>query len=264
VKTRGRSWHLAIVILLAVIGIGASLALDLDAVNRIITSDIGRTILKFAALALAASPGIVSFARAERRAAIAALSQAARDGVEELEAILSSAINALFDGEPAHHIRANVMIYAKDRLKMFASANMRAFLDYKMELAIGQGCAGEALRRAIEAPVMEYWRPVLARGPDMSRRALKARWKLTPDQIRKTADILWVMSMPLIANSAGKRAVVGVLNFDGVVADLKNPEVFHKQAFIGTSMRMADRIVEHLMTKCRLMLDNIDNRFRDI
>jgi hypothetical protein len=261
-KQRKSAWPLTFVVLAAITGIGASLVLDLDAVKIAIGSDFLRTVWKFAALALAATPGILSFARAEHRASAAARLQAARDGVQELASILSSAIVSLFDGELPQHIRANVMICANGKLRMFANANMGAFLDYQMELSKGQGCAGEAWRQAEEDPVNGYWKPVLARGNRMSKAALKTVWKLNPEQIRKTADIIWVMSIPLLSNSKGRRDFIGVLNFDGVGADLKRPSVFQRQDFIISCMRMSERIVEHLMGTCKATLDNLDNRFR--
>jgi hypothetical protein len=158
--------------------------------KAIVASDAIRLILKSIALAMAATPGIVSFARSEHRATQALVSQNAKEGVAELERILASAISILFDGEQSNHIRANVMRAIHGRLRMFSSANMEAFLDHQMELSLGQGCAGEAWERALNSPVSEYWKPVYALGKELTTRQLRTRWKRTSEQMGLTSHIL--------------------------------------------------------------------------
>ncbi len=253
---------LFIIVPVALVGIVLSIAVDSDPVKATIASDLARLLIKSAALILAASPGIVSYARAEHRAGQALTAQAAREGVADLEDILVSAISILFDGEPTHHIRANVMLRIGEKLKMFCSANMKVFPDYQMELAKGQGCAGVAWEKAMGDPMSECWKPVYAPKTQLAAKQLRSRWNLSAEQIAMTTHILWVLSIPVFGKVGGRRDFLGVLNFDGVLADLQQSDIIREEKFIGTCVAVGERIADHLLTKCKPMLERLDRRFR--
>jgi hypothetical protein len=141
---------------------------------------------------------------------------------------------------------------------MFCSANMKIFPDYQMQLGIGQGCAGVAWQKAISDPISECWRPVYAPRAQLTGGQLQSRWKLSSEQIRLTTHILWVLSIPLFRNDRGKREFLGVLNFDGVNAELSQPERLQESQFIGSCAAIGERIVGHIMTRCVPALVQLD------
>jgi hypothetical protein len=241
----------------------ASILVDLEPIKTTLSSPILRVVIKSAALLLAASPGIVSFARAELRAEQGLAEKSAKEGIAELQNILVSAISILFDDEPMNHIRANVMLRIGDRLKMFCSANMAVFPDYQMELSKSQGCAGVAWERAVTVPISECWKPVFAPKTQLTTRQLRSRWKLSAEQIGMTSHILWVLSVPIFGNVRGRREFLGVLNLDGVVAELRHPDVIGKKEFIGSCVKVGERIADHLLTECKAVLVRLDSRFSE-
>ena len=232
---------------IALLVVGGVVSIGADAV---VQDPLPRIVTKCAAVLMIASPGILSFARAEQRARQASAENSAKEGVAELEEMLFQAIPILFDGEPPHRLRANVMIKAGQHLQMFCSANMKIFPDYQMRLSIGQGCAGAAWQKAIGDPISDCWKPVYAPRAQLTGNQLQSRWKLSREQIRLTGHIRWVLSVPLFRNDRGKREFFGVLNFDGVNGELLRPARLKEKRFIGNCAAVGERIAEHVTTRC--------------
>jgi hypothetical protein len=115
-----KSTFLVPIIAAAALGIMTSLVVDIEPVREIIVYPLLRLTIKCEGLLLAASPGTVSYARAEVRARHASFEQSSKDGVAELENMLFSAIRILFDGEPSQRLRANVMIKIGQSLNMLS------------------------------------------------------------------------------------------------------------------------------------------------
>ena len=93
---------LGLLIPIAAMGLAVSIAIDLDAVKVVFTSIPLRFMVKVLGLLFAATPGIVSYARAEHRPRQSIMAQSTKEAIADLEDLLVSAVAVLFDGEPAH------------------------------------------------------------------------------------------------------------------------------------------------------------------
>jgi hypothetical protein len=74
---------------------------------------------------------------------------------------------------------------------------------------------------------------------------------------RNAADVL---SIPLFRNDRSVREFMGVLNFDGVNADLFQPERIQHGKFIGSCVSTGETIVNHLLAKCMPMIERLDRQ----
>jgi len=148
-----------------------------------------------------------------------------REALDELRDYFRAAIVRLFSDEDNNTIRANIMVVNSGELVTLCSINMEFCKDFDIHLQYGQGCAGEAWKRAREKPISECWVPVLAPRTNLSLEELKEKWHFTDDLIEKTKDVLWVISTPIFYHTNLKMQFVGILNFDGVGNNLKNPKI---------------------------------------
>ena len=136
------------------------------------------------------------------------------------------------------------MVVEHEELTMLASANMEVFPDYQLRLRRGQGCAGTAWERAVAASTYNFWRPVQATQTQLTKALLRRRWKLTEEQISRTAHILWILSIPLFFRVGSRREFAGVLNFDGVHEPLRSPHRLMQPDFIGQCVTLGDNLVD--------------------
>ncbi len=246
--------------LLGIVGVGVAvtIAMDLDAAKKLITSVELRAGIKAFALAFSAGSGVYSYIRSEQRHLESSLKQERRDTIARLEDMLASSIQNLFVGERPETIRANVMIASREELHMLASVNMLVFPDYKVRLRKGQGCAGVAWQQALDAAVSDFWKPVVATSMDLTSSLKKGKWKLTEDQIQMTSHILWIVSVPLFRRSQGQRTFLGVLNFDGVHRSLEHPERLSQSDFMGQCAAIGERVAEAVSSQGALLPTQVD------
>ena len=243
---------------LVALGVAASLVIDLDAVKTLIGSSAVRVTIKALALALSAGSGVYSYIRSEQRHRESSRKQERREALSKLEATLASSIQNLFVGELPQNIRANLMIVSGYELRMLASANLLVFPDYNVRLRKGQGCAGVAWERAVEGPIDDCWKPVYATTVQLKPSLLKARWKLTEEQIRQTSHILWILSIPLFRKSEGQRTFLGVLNYDGVHKALIHPATLSEPDFVGRCVAMGERVAEVVASEWAIASGQVD------
>ena len=241
-----------------ILGIGASLVVDLEFFKTFVTSTPVRILIKGIALALSSGAGVVSYVRSEQRHRESSREQQRREAVALLESTLASSIQNLFIGERPETIRANLMVAAGNELRMLAGCNMLVFPDSKVRLRKGQGCAGAAWQQAFDATISEFWRPVVAMTTDLTRRRKKDTWHLSDDQIRLTSHILWIVSIPLFRTRQGQRTFLGVLNFDGVHERLRNEVRLSNAEFLGECASVAERVAEIICSPPASLLTNID------
>jgi hypothetical protein len=248
------------VVSLATLGVIAALAVDLDVVKSLIGSSALRVGIKALALSFSAGSGVYSFIRSERRHHESSIKQERREALVELERTLVSSIQNLFVGEPREIIRANVMVVSGEELGMLASVNMQVFPDYRLRLHKGQGCAGVAWEQAVDGPIDDCWKPVYAAKAQLTPSSLKGRWKLTDEQIRKTKNILWILSIPLFEKTESRRTFLGVLNYDGVHRMLEQPGRLSQPDFIGSCVVVGERVAEVAAAQRSLMHAKVDTR----
>ncbi len=245
---------------IVVLGIIASLVLDLDIIKSSIGTPWLLLTLKAVTLALAAGSGVFSYIRSEQRHKESATAQEHREALAQLEGTLFSCIQNLFVGEQVSTIRANVMTVCNDELCMRASANMRVYSDYKVRLKKGQGCAGLAWERAVECSMADCWQPIYVPKAQLTTTLLKKKWKLTDEQIRLTSHILWILSIPLFRKSASQHTFIGVLNFDGVNRPLRRSGRFRQQDFKRSCLAAGDRIADITSALDAIEALSIDNQ----
>jgi hypothetical protein len=152
------------------------------------------------------------------------------------------------------------MIVSGDVLRMFCSVNMEVSPDVHVTLRKGQGCAGVAWKQAVDGPIGDCWKPVYAPRAQLTPRRLKERWKLTEEQIERTGDILWVLSIPLFAHVGDSRRFLGVLNYDGVQQELARPRRLDEEEFLRQSIKMGEKIAEVLLEQCESVLGSVDRQ----
>jgi hypothetical protein len=73
----------------------------------------------------------------------------------------------------------------------------------------------------------------VAKRTDLTAKRQKNKWHLTDEQVRLTAHILWIVSIPLFTKTPGQHTFLGVLNFDGVHQPLQRPERLSQPEFLG-------------------------------
>jgi hypothetical protein len=161
---------------------------------------------------------------AEQRYQEVEIERRKREALDELRDYFRAAIVRLFTGEDNNTIRANIMVVNLQELVILCSINMEFCKDFDIHLQYGQGCAGEAWKRATKKPISECWVPVLAPKTNLSQKDLYEKWHFTDDLIEKTKDVLWVISTPIFYHVDSKMQFIGILNFDGVGSNLKNPK----------------------------------------
>jgi hypothetical protein len=247
-----------LIITIALLGVAAALAVDLDMVKTLITSQAWRVGTKAVALLLSAGSGVYSYIRSEQRHRDSLHKQEKREAIALLEATLASSIHNLFVGELVPTIRANLMVVSDNELQMLAGANMLVFPDFKVRLRLGQGCAGAAWQQAIGSTISDFWRPVVAKSTDLTPRRQKDRWHLTDEQVRLTGHILWIVSIPLFTKSQGQRTFLGVLNFDGVHQQLRHPDRLSQPDFLGQCAAVGERVAEVVSSQEAALLGQID------
>lgn len=218
-RIRGLRYWLPFVI--ASLGIAGNIALNLPRDDQLMLNPNLRLALLALTLAAAATPGLLSYARAESRYDRSERDRRRREGLDVLRELLRGAIQRLFPDEQPASIRANVMTVQGDHLSILCSVNMELYPDSEIELAYGQGCAGAAWKRACEAPMSERWVPVLAPSARISPRYLRERWGFDENQVRMTRHLMWVLSTPVFRRSAGESQFIGILNIDGVGKELR-------------------------------------------
>ena len=176
----------------------------------------------------------------------------------QLEITLTSSIQNLFIGEVLHTIRANLMVVSGSELKMLAGSNMLVFPDFKVRLHKGQGCAGAAWKQAEGSTISDFWRPVVATSTDLTPKRQKEKWHLTEEQVRLTAHLLWIVSIPLFTRSHGQFAFLGILNFDGVHRQLRHVDRLSQPDFLGQCASVGERVAEVVSNLGAALLEQID------
>ena len=175
-----------------------------------------------------------------------------------LEATLVSSIQNLFVGELPQTIRANLMVVSGNELQMLAGSNMLVFPDFRVRLRLGQGCAGAAWEQAEGSSISDFWRPVVATSTDLTTRRQRDMWHLTEEQVRLTAHILWIVSIPLFTRSHGQLTFLGVLNFDGVHQQLRHADRLSRPDFLGQCAAVGERVAEVVSTSGSPLFGEID------
>lgn len=239
-------------VLIAAIGIIANLALDVLTGLGLIGPQFGLPLYLLArivALSAAVFPGLYALGKAEKRER----TRQRRREIADVSRVLEASVRRLFPNENLNHIRANLMIVVGDTLDVLCGWNMDAYPDSKMSLGYGEGVAGKVWVRATENPLSKCWQPVYAPREQLHRRNLGDQWGLDSRDIEKTSHIRWILSTPLLHRNADILKFLGVLNLDGVTADLNSMEVFEDSQFHLKCVAVADlvgnRIVEgDLMT----------------
>jgi hypothetical protein len=240
------------------VGVVATLAVDLDIVKTLITSAGLRTGIKAFTLLLSAGSGVYSYVRSERRHSESSQRQERREAMALLEATLASSIQNLFVGELPQTIRSNLMVVSGHELQMLAGSNMLVFPDFKVRLRIGQGCAGAAWEQAEGSSISDFWRPVVATSTDLTTRRQRDTWHLTEEQVRLTAHILWIVSIPLFTRLHGQLTFLGVLNFDGVHQQLRHADRLSQPDFLGQCASVGERVAEVVSNLGAPLLEQID------
>lgn len=227
---------------IALVGILANLVLDYLTATGQLGPHHGLRFYVFRLLALAAAvfPGLFALARTEMRES----ARRRREQLDTLTSVLEASVRRLFPDENPYLVRANVMLAEGDQLRVLCGWNMEAYPDSRMNLAYGQGAAGNVWKRATENPPSECWQPVYAPKAQLNRRSLKEKWLLGDEEIRNTSHILWILSTPLLHRQGESLRFLGVLNLDGVTRPLRSMEVFEDDRFHLHCVAVADHVAD--------------------
>jgi len=233
-------------------GLGILSAVALESVPDSGTTANVRGGLRLIATLAAAVPGLYGLLRAEVRAERA--TRQAQDAEAEskwnlayntVKSALIAAIPYLYPKEDPGNIRANIMVEDEGVLSPYVFTDlMRLDGDSNLGWKKGEGCCGAAWQQALVPPVGDQWRPVIA--PTIKPSTARRRWGLTPEQLRQTRHVKWVVSVPMFYAETGASTFAGILNFHGVAA-LRKPGRLDDNDFLGTSARLATSLAQMLV-----------------
>jgi len=193
------------VVLLGVI-LGAGLNIWADSLP---SGSLEKFAAKLLSIVFLAGPGIFSIFAGERRER----QRRAESRDRQIEDKLRYAVESLFPGENSRTIRANVMLPDADELFIAYQWNMDTWKDAGLRLPLGSGVAGAAWDHANRVGNADRWRPLTA--PEITPGELEA-WNIDRHVAEMTEHVRWIVSTPILSGST--RAVLGILNIDGVQA----------------------------------------------
>jgi len=249
---KGNLWLTIGSFVVALFGVGANLVLDVVSRSNPqgTISDGWFYSARVIALVAASVPGLFGLFLASYRYEKSERERQRREDIDYMQTLLEGSVRRLFPSENLSLIRANIMVAREGELKVLAQWNMEAYPDSRMSLVIGKGVAGKVWERATVGKVdASSVQPLYAPNAQLTRRALKKKWKLNDDEIEMTRHILWIFSTPIIIRQGESMTFQGVFNLDGVSAYLNNMTVFGTSDFQGNSLTTAELIGSQIVNR---------------